>query len=69
MTLSNQEFTMKCNIALPIICIVGFASPSSGTDNPRCLAEYKAEEARIMRDAALAIAANPAGVIPRRSSN
>jgi hypothetical protein len=59
--LGQGEFSMKFHTTLLIIVLTGFASLSSAADNPRCLAEYKAEEARITRDAGRAAAANPPG--------
>jgi hypothetical protein len=52
---------MKLFVILPILVLVGFASPSSAADNSRCLAEYKTEEARIMRDAGRNATTNPPG--------
>lgn len=52
---------MKFHTTLLIIVLIGFASFSSAADNPRCLAEYKVEEARIMGDAGRAATANPPG--------
>lgn len=52
---------MKLGKPLLFIVLIGFAWHASAADNPRCLAEYEAEEARIMRDLDRAVAANPPG--------
>ena len=52
---------MKLATTLLVYALVGFASLSFGADDPRCLAEYTAAEARILRDAGQAAKANPAG--------
>lgn len=52
---------MKLPTLLLVNALAGFASLSFAADDPRCLAEYKAEEARIMRDAGQAARTNPPG--------
>ncbi len=52
---------MKLTTLLLLNALAGFASLSFAADDPRCLAEYKAEEARILRDAGQAAKANPPG--------
>lgn len=52
---------MKPDKPLLFVLLVGFAWHAGAADNPRCLAEYKAEEARIIRDAERVGAANPPG--------
>lgn len=52
---------MKSNSPLLFIIIAGFAWHASAADNPKCIAEYKAEVARITRDAERAATANPPG--------
>lgn len=52
---------MKLATMLSLPVLAGFASLALAADDPRCLAEYKAEEARIMRDAEQAAKANPPG--------
>ena len=52
---------MKLRTLLSVIALLESASPAFAADDPRCLAEYVAEEARILRNAGQAAAANPPG--------
>lgn len=42
-----------------IAALIGWAGSCGAADDPKCLAEYQAEEARITREAERAAAANP----------
>jgi hypothetical protein len=55
---------MKLKTILSVIILAGFASLSFAAEDPRCIAEFKAEEARIVREAGQADAVNPPGRDP-----
>ena len=56
---------MNLGTILSVIAVIECASLSFAAEDPRCIAEFKAEEARIVRDAGQAAAANPPGRDPK----
>jgi|GEM_PF-2549211 len=51
---------MPC-VRTPWLLLAALCGPAAAADDPRCLAEYRAEEARLQREAARAAAASPPG--------
>ena len=47
--------------SLAPLIVAALAVPAAAADDPQCLAEYKADEARITREAERKAAANPPG--------
>lgn len=55
---------MKMGTIQAVIVVIACASLSFAAEDPRCITEYKAEEARIVRNAGQAAVANPPGSDP-----
>ncbi len=56
---------MKWGTILSIIVLIACASLSFAAEDPRCIAEYEAEEARIMREAGKAAVVSSPGRDPK----